>query len=90
MHKMCKKIMAILFIIAALVLAVLVSSPNKEAHLNLAIAVSRFFDVMIPILAVGALIKYLLCSGSSCKCDSNCGCKQDDKCACDQSSCKKD
>lgn len=81
MHKTCKKIMAVVFIIIALVLAVLVSSPNKEAHLNLAIAISRFFDVMIPILAVGALIKYLVGCGSSC------GCKQQDgKCACDKDS----
>jgi hypothetical protein len=70
--------MAILFIIIALVLAVLVSSPNKELHLNLAIAVSRFFDVMIPILAVGALIKYLLGCGGSCGC------------GCGQNLCKKD
>lgn len=86
---MCKKIMAILFIIVALVLAVLVSSPNKEAHLNLAIAVSRFFDVMIPILAVGALIKYLLGCGSSCKQDSKCSCGKAPS-ACDQDTCNQD
>lgn len=84
--------MAILFIIIALVLAVLVSSPNKEAHLNLAIAISRFFDVMIPILAVGALIKYLVGCGSGCNQSCGCGCKLDDKCACgkDDCTCKQD
>lgn len=90
MHKTCKKIMAILFIIIALVLAVLVSSPNKEAHLNLAIAISRFFDVMIPILAVGALIKYLIgCGGCSCKQDDKCACGKDN-CTCKQDACKQE
>ena len=86
MHKMCKRIMVSLFIIVALTLAVLVSSPNKEAYLNLAIAVSRFFDVMIPILAVGALMKYLL-GCDSYKDDSGCDIKKDDKCSCGKTPC---
>jgi len=44
----------------ALILAVLVSVWPQE-RLTDVIYVSRFFDVMLPVLAVGALIKYLCC-----------------------------
>lgn len=64
MHKMCKKVVATVVIIVALTLAIVVSAmPEKLTHI---IFVSRFFDVMIPVLAVGALIKYLICGGCSC------------------------
>lgn len=33
------------------------------------ILVTRFFEVMIPVLAVGALLKYLSGCGSKCQCN---------------------
>lgn len=70
MHKVCKKVISTVVIIVALALAIVVSVWHKEA-LTYIIFVSRFFDVMIPVLAVGGLIKYLICGGS-CNCGSDC------------------
>lgn len=55
---MCNKIIAILSILIAVVLAILaVALPAEDV--TTIIIISRFFEVMIPVLAVGALIKYL-------------------------------
>lgn len=45
---------AIAFVIAVLAIAL------PPANINFVIVISRFFEVMIPFLAVGALIKFLL------------------------------
>jgi hypothetical protein len=65
----CNQAFKYFFSLLALLVAILVSVLPKE-HLIYLINVTRFFEVMIPILAVGALFKYL-CSGedSSCKKD---------------------
>jgi hypothetical protein len=73
---MCNKkamhsVLAAVVIVIAIAVALVVSVWNKEG-MTYIIFVSRFFDVMIPILGVGALIKYLL-SGCHCPC-----CKHDD------------
>lgn len=60
------------FIGLACVLAILVSFFHDNA-INIAMFVSRFFQVMLPILAVGALIKYILVGGKCC-CDDSCNC----------------
>lgn len=54
------KIWAIIIIIIALIVAVLASVWPQE-RLSDIIYITRFFDVMLPILAAGALIKYLAC-----------------------------
>lgn len=71
MRKMCKKtvcnkIVAVIVIMVALLMGigVTVLPQNSLAHL---VAATRFFDVMIPALAVGALLKYLLCGGNCCQ-----------------------
>lgn len=63
---MCKKIFVSLVLVIALGLAVTVSIwPHERMHEI--VFVTRFFEVMLPILAVGALIKYLCCwDFSSC------------------------
>jgi len=65
----CNQTFKYFFSLLALIVAILVSVLPKE-HLIYLINITRFFEVMIPILAVGALFKYL-CSGddSSCKKD---------------------
>ena len=55
---MCGKVFAVIFIIIALLLAIFASILPQE-RLGGIIYISRFFDVMLPVLAVGALIKYL-------------------------------
>lgn len=62
----CKYISAtfsFVIIAIAVILAVLPSiSPDRIDYVA---TVLRFFDIMLPVLAVGALIKYL------CKCSNN-------------------
>lgn len=63
------KIWAIIVIIVAVLMAILISLWPQE-RLGDIIRVTRFFDVMLPILAFGALIKYL----TSCR-----HCSHDDR-----------
>lgn len=65
----CNQTFKYFFSLLALTVAILVSVLPKE-HLIYLVNITRFFEVMIPILAVGALFKYL-CSGDdgSCKKD---------------------
>jgi hypothetical protein len=60
MFNMCTKIISTVVIVIALALAVVVSIWHQQG-LTYIIFVSRFFDVMLPVLAVGALLKYLMC-----------------------------
>ena len=72
-RKMCHRVIAAVVIVVALTLAIVVSV-MPEKGLTFIMFASRFFDVMLPALAVGALLKYLLCG---------CGChhhKKDDSC----------
>jgi hypothetical protein len=46
----------------ALLVSILATILPPE-HLQVLSMVSRFFEIMIPFLAVGALIKYLCCCG---------------------------
>lgn len=66
--KMYNKVWAIVIIVIALIIAILASVWPQE-RLSDIIYVTRFFDVMLPILAAGALIKYIVC-GSKCSCNS--------------------
>ncbi len=65
---MCNTLIAVVTIVLALCMAILVSV-LPVTNMHFVIFVSRFFEVMIPILAVGALIKYL------CSCPSKKECK---------------
>ena len=57
---MCRSMCRIsyLFIFIALFLAFLVTFFPQKRLLEV-VYISRFFDIMIPVLSVGALIKYL-------------------------------
>jgi len=70
----CNKIIGVLVIIVAITLAIVVSIWHQEG-LAYIIFISRFFDVMLPVLAVGALLKYLIC-GCGCHCHND-TCKKD-------------
>lgn len=65
---MCHKILAFVAVFVALALAILaVALP--PANLAFVIIISRFFEVMIPVLAVAALLKYLFCCVKSSNCN---------------------
>lgn len=62
----CRKIFLSAVLGLAVLMGVLVLVLPQE-HLDILVLVSRFFEAMIPILAVGALVKYLFsCSSSDC------------------------
>ena len=55
---MCHKILAILAVIVAVLLAIFAVALPPQ-NLQIVILISRFFEVMIPVLGVAALLKYL-------------------------------
>jgi Mg2+/Co2+ transporter CorB len=61
------KFLTFIIILIALLLAIAISVFGSES-LTYAVYIGHFFDIMIPILAVGALLKYLLSHGSCCGC----------------------
>lgn len=64
---MCKKMFVGLVLAVALVLGVLVVGwPHERMH-EIAM-ITRFFEAMLPVLAVAALIKYIACGR---KCDKD-------------------
>jgi len=56
---MCKKATQILVVFAVIIAVLAVALPPK--HVAAIIVIENFFEVMIPILVVGALLKYLFC-----------------------------
>ncbi|WP_218813377.1 hypothetical protein [Rickettsiella endosymbiont of Dermanyssus gallinae] len=76
---MCRRFFPAIIIIIAIIMA-FAASVAKPDSVDYIVMTSRFFDIMLPVLAVGALIKYLCCHrGKSCKCPcehcKQCGCK---------------
>jgi hypothetical protein len=63
---MCRKIFSIVVVVLALAIAILVSVLPQDKLAGL-FYISRFVEVMIPVLGAGALIKYLFSCGG-CKC----------------------
>ena len=57
---MLGKIFTIVVILVALAIGILATVLPSE-RLHDVIMLVKFFDVMLPVLAVGALIKYLAC-----------------------------
>jgi hypothetical protein len=55
---MCDKAISYTTVTVAVILAILASILSPE-HLGTIMFAVKFFEVMIPVLAVGALIKYL-------------------------------
>ncbi|NNM60256.1 MAG: hypothetical protein HKM04_10655 [Legionellales bacterium] len=54
------KVGSIAIIVLAVVVGVLACSPFLDQVQNYLLVVAKFFDVLLPILGVGALLKYLL------------------------------
>jgi cytochrome c oxidase assembly factor CtaG len=75
---MCSKIflwvVAVLAILMGVVSLLGINNPN---YMTTLMVVSRFFEVMIPVLGVGALVKYVFCCAKKCGCGkANCNCGQ--------------
>jgi len=63
---MCNKIFLwVVGILAILMGIVSLLGINNPSYMTTLMVVSRFFEVMIPILGVGALVKYVFCGNSS-------------------------
>ncbi|MFN3235082.1 MAG: hypothetical protein ACE365_06690 [Gammaproteobacteria bacterium] len=60
---MYKKLSVLLVVFAVVVAILAIVLPEK--NLNIVIAIENFFEIMIPILAVGALLKFMFCTGKS-------------------------
>lgn len=69
----CKKIYPTIVFVIAVIVGYLVLQQSFDASRVLT-GLSRLLEVFMPILAIGALVKYIAC-GSKCCCnkDSNCG-----------------
>jgi len=63
---MLRKLFCFLIVLVAIVLAILGITLPRTA-LQPIIVITNFFDIMIPILAVGALINYLWHGHSCCQ-----------------------
>lgn len=57
---MLGKLWAFVIVVFALVIAILAVSLS-QASMRPIFVITTFFDVMIPILGVGALVKYIVC-----------------------------
>ena len=64
------KLWALAVVIFALVIAILAISLPQQGMRPIFV-ITTFFDVMIPILAVGALVKYLCCCKKG-ECKTSC------------------
>jgi hypothetical protein len=60
-----RKLFCIIIASLAVILGILgITLPRDPAHLQWIVIVTNFFDMMIPVLAVGALINYIWKSNS--------------------------
>jgi len=59
------KVWAVIVVVFAIIIAILAVSLPQESMRPIFV-ITTFFDVMIPILAVGALIKYIACCKKHC------------------------
>lgn len=67
------KVCSIIIILIAAVIAFLACSSFAAQIQNYLLIVAKFFDVMLPILGAGALLKYLLKSNQGCGCCTKAG-----------------
>ena len=66
----CGKVYAIVVFVIAIVLCYLVMQRSFDAS-AIIMPISRFIEVLLPVLGIGALIKYIACNKSSNDCGSN-------------------
>lgn len=71
---MCKTFSTIVVVIGAIV-GILVNVLPADYLPNI-VFIPKFFEVFLPILGAGALIKYLFCGAGSCPCCSKGECKK--------------
>jgi hypothetical protein len=60
----------IVYILIGIAIIVGVLSVINQSTFVIAAYISRFFEIMVPVIGFAAICKYLLCGGScNCKCD---------------------
>ena len=62
---MCSKIFGGVVVLVSVILAVLVNTISIDS-VDSVMMIMKFFEAMIPVLGVGALIKYVCCSKKKC------------------------
>ncbi len=67
----CSKVYAIVVFIIAIVLCYLVTQRSFDASAVI-MPISRFIEVLLPVLGIGALVKYIGCHKSGCCCKTEC------------------
>lgn len=87
--KMCNRVLATVVIVIAVVLSIVMALYGEDisgTHSKFITFIIKPFVVMIPVLATGALIKYLIFGGVNCcsDCtdnhkDQSCGAKKNDR-----------
>lgn len=89
------KFSSLFIVLIAIILAIIGSSSALVGEFQTSLSVvAKFFDIMLPVLGVGALLKYLLSCAPGCMCrccakkmcapGCTCGCCQKKKEACHQ------
>jgi hypothetical protein len=71
---MIHKVFVAIIVVVAVIVGLLNITQFHTDAIRLAMF-GEFFSAALPILAFGALVKYLCCFGSSCKCCYGSGCK---------------
>ncbi|MFN7096832.1 MAG: hypothetical protein ACK4PR_04675 [Gammaproteobacteria bacterium] len=71
------RVCSVIIIIIAVVIAVLACTSYADQYQNWLLTAGKFFDIVWPILGVGALLKYLL-SGGGCHCCKKSECHTSD------------
>lgn len=66
----CGKVYATVVFIIAIVLCYLVMQRSFDASMII-MPISRFIEVLLPVLGIGALIKYIACNKKACCCGNN-------------------
>lgn len=69
----CNKVYATIVFVIAILVGFLVLQQSFDASRTLT-AVSRLLEVFMPILAIGALVKYIACGSKGCCCKKDGGC----------------
>lgn len=77
--KCCIKVFGLIVLIIAIIIAIIACSALGDHYQGTLLTIAKFFDVIIPILGTGALIKYLF--SGHCHCSKCLGTDRDNHCS---------
>ncbi len=76
---MCCRLIAIATVVIAVLMAILANFKAGNGINQVVMVIFSSFQIMIPVLAIGALLKYLFCDSKHSHGD-NCDCNDDVRC----------